>query len=280
VWSVGNKKQVDIYLGSRALWITQDEQCLRRQKVGGFDEALNALHEWQSQADQSKVRIWLSGGLCRPFVLPDVSGVKDVSELKAIAQSIATSQTGLEGVCDIWLDLPNTPLHRLWSVLGLDSIKPLWRLQGQAMIGAAIQSNTLSALHSALSGGGDVGKGATVVSIAPWWADALRHAVKHSPKPKVLAIQDCDSLTVLVANQPSDGASKPQPGFVRATTFSPVFDPSSVDAALKRWLLSTDLAQEDVLQARLHADTRGLDEQPADKGLVFGAHVQWIGEGL
>lgn len=261
MWLVGNNKPVDIYLGSRALLITRGEQCLCQLKVDRFEEALDALRIWQGGAERSKVRVWLSGGLCRPFVLPDVSGAKDLAELTAIARSIAATQTGLEGECEVWLDLPNTLLHRLWSALGLDSIKPLWRGQGHSMVGVAVQSQILLALSATLSADIDAADKTVIASIRPWWADALRHVLKQGGKPKALAVQDCDALTILVGNQPS-AAGKQPPGFLSATTFSPVFDPLSVEAVLKRWLFSTDLAQTDVMQTRLNLESSNLAAEP------------------
>jgi hypothetical protein len=201
VWWAGSKVY-DVYLGTRAVAVCQGAQVLVAEPVDNFDAAEVAFSKWLAGVrSRLRVRVWLSGGLCRPFIVPDVQGVKAHAERLKVAMALAAQQTGLVGECHVWLEQSKTP---------------------EASIAVAVQKECLSQILSVVA---SPSCNAKLLSIRPWWSDALRHAVRTHPQVAVLGVQDCDSMTVLVG---------PGVQYVVASTYSPVTDQPTAQSVLTR----------------------------------------------
>ena len=80
----------DLYVGSRCLALFEAQSRVWAQAVSGIDEALGALADrLKAQERKLRLRVWLSGGLCRPFLMPAVEGVKGSAELQRVAEEVA-----------------------------------------------------------------------------------------------------------------------------------------------------------------------------------------------
>ena len=225
-----------LYVGSRCVALFDAQSRLWAQAVDGVDAALAALRERLQQNERPlRLRVWLSGGLCRPFVMPPVPGVKGRSELQRVAAAMAPQSCGFSGECSAWVDDGRNGAPRL---------------------AVGLQQSTLQALLEAIGTH-------RAVSVRPWWAELLRAAVAREAALPALAVQDCDSLTVLTGNGD---------GFATAATLSPIVEREAADAALARLLLSTDVAPGQELVARLSP----LHEAaaPAELSVALASHAE------
>lgn len=232
MWWVGSRT-FDVYLGTRAVVVCSKGLRVFEQAVDGFDSAIMTLARWNSeQGTRLRLKLWLSGGLCRPFLIPAVTGIRGEGELISIAKMLATQGTGLAGPCKVWVDRG----------------KP-----GKHLVGVALDESTLIRILGLFSKAG-APKG-RIVSIRPLWSEALRIVARRRPIATAIALQDCDSIT-LVAGSAA--------GFDVATTTTPVFDQDSAKAAVTRILLSEGLAYGpgDLTQMRLMA-VNGTGATPA-----------------
>lgn len=231
MWSVGTKAH-DVYLGSRAAAVCTGDEALLSHAATDFEEALAVLSSWLQEAPaRRKLRVWLSGGLCRPLIVPSVPGIRGELELQRMASALAPQHTGLMGPCRVWVDTARGDVSR---------------------VAAAMQESRLEQLLALLNATGRH----SVVSIRPWWADMLRAALKRDPELRALATQDCDSLTVLVGEVGKNGT------FALVTTLAPVVDRDTADSALARLLLSSDVEQGQEVVGRLLLQSRDVAETP------------------
>ena len=93
----------------------------------------------------NRVRVWLSASYARAFIMPADGGAQNRSEALALAQSVATDLTGIDGKLLVWLDrwqvggpcaavaMPQSILDRLYLLCKehsatLGSVKPWWTL--------------------------------------------------------------------------------------------------------------------------------------------------------
>ena len=206
MWWAGSKAH-DVYLGTRAVAVCLgDEVVLGPKAVEGLPAGLAVLSSWLAEAgSRCRLRVWLSGGLCRPFIAPAVPGVKTRAEVRQVAESIAAQRTGLTGECHVWLD--HGKLH-------------------EACVAVAVHRASLQQLQDCV---GPKPYQHRIISIRPWWSEVLRTQLRRHAEIPAMAVQDCDSLTVLA------GAGQ---SFEMATTLAPVTDCETADAALARILLS------------------------------------------
>lgn len=221
MWSVGSKV-VDVYLGTRAVAVCRGEQQLLAQAADGVDTAIEALQAWLAHAPtRQKLCVWLSGGVCRPFLVPAVPGLKSRAELERVAQSMATAATGLHGECQVWLEPGSL---------------------GEARVAVALPKATLERLLGAIEPA--EGRAHRLLSLRPWWGELLRATLRQTPSARVVAAQDCDALTMIVGR---DG------GFEFVSCLSPVTDRATAEAALARQLLLVDIGDETARLAQLSA---------------------------
>lgn len=208
---------VDVYLGTRAVALCRASDLLWSGAAQGLTEALVALRGQLAACEtKTKLRIWLSGGLCRPFIVPAMAGVRDAGERRRVAHAMAGSLEGLGADCQVWIE-PARPGAHAVAVCMLDS--------------------TFGAVQDLLDE-----RKLTPLSIRPWWAEVLRHALHKQPSLRALSVRDCDSMTFLA------GAGD---GFDQAITHSPVNDEAAGAAALARSLLAADLDAASMVSAKL-----------------------------
>lgn len=217
MWWAGSEVH-DVYLGTRAVAVCRRVEVLLSQPVDGFEAALAELGVWRDKAPvRPKVRIWLSGGLCRPFLLPQVAGVRGAIEQQRMAEVLAPQHTGLTGPCRVEVDAANKGATRAAVAMEKARLDQLLELFGK---------------HSP-------------ISIRPWWDEVLKSALQRKITPRVVAVQDCDSLTVLI------GEAEKSSALTLAKTLSPIVDRETADAALARLLMSADVGDGDVAVGRL-----------------------------
>lgn len=155
----------------------------------GFDEALvKAADAKKLLPARTQVKVWLSGSLCQPFLLPKITGLESEEELRKIAGLMAEDLTGLPGPCKVWIDT----------------------VQREPSLAVAMSESTQKLLEET------IGRG-RMRSLQPWWSEVLRQHVKSlgtaAAQDQALVVKDCDSLTVLLARADT---------FLNVQTHSPV----------------------------------------------------------
>ncbi|HEY4080822.1 MAG TPA: hypothetical protein VGM81_09005 [Burkholderiaceae bacterium] len=211
---LGTRRVIGVPEGSRA---PESAIAPMVQAVHDFAEALAVFDERiLAEHRNAKMRIWLSGGLARPFLFNAPDGASE-ADLRRIAAALASEQTGLEGDCEVWVEKSG---------------------KGGSRMAVAMQVAT----HQALLKRFGASKRQTLLSMRPWWADVLRASLRERQDLQGIAVQDCDALTMLTGQGDR---------FDSAQTMSPVFDQPTADAALMRRLLSMDIDAAAVRRARL-----------------------------
>jgi len=202
--------------------------------VSDLAGAIEALVRRRSGLRRDPARVWLGGSLARPFLAPGAAGLRSAAERERVALACANAQTGLAGPCRLWLE----------SGKG-------------ATMGVAIAQAELAAVESGL-------REAELrpASLTPWWAEALRAAVRTRSGLRALGVFEGDALTVLVGDDA---------GFSQATTLVPVA-PDAARATWRRSLFSAGLAEGEAVYASLCTEGAGAG---APAGLPFGDLVQW-----
>ena len=205
----------------------------RSTAVSGRSEALVALGEWMHGVGQRRrVRLWLSGGLCRPFVLAPIPGVADRAELVKIALASAGQRTGLDGALAVWVE------HRAATA-------------GRVVV--AVQAELREQLVATVASAGW-----RVASIQPWWSEVLRRSVANaSAAPVALAVQDCDALT-FIHGQARD--------IHAASTYTPVLDAGSARGIVTRACVSVGLDDAAVRRVLLSNPAQPVDAPDQAQG--------------
>lgn len=244
MWSVGSRVS-DVYLGTRALAVCEEGASVLALDVCGFAAGLEALAQWLNSAphrQRLRLRLWLSGGLCRPFIMPAVQGVANAAEAKAVATTLAPQHTGLTGPCTVFVERSAAT---------------------EPVLAIATQDDRLRQMRNLLA---SHERKPRVLSIRPWWAEVLRHSLRREPALSALGVQDCDSMTILIGNLTG--------GFETVATYSPVTDEATAQSALTRALLSaTSVERGSELVGRLVLrQASGAERSP---GLALGALVDF-----
>lgn len=216
MWSVGSEP-VHAYLGTRRVMVS-GAAGMQSQAVNGLAEALDALRtQMQDLGKRSRLRLWLSGGLCRPFILDALPGLVSRDEVHRVAAATAAQRTGLAAPCRLWIE-PRPGMGDRVVVAMSEQV------YGQ------LNDIFREAGHAALS-------------VRPWWAELLPGAVaKTADAATCLAVRDCDSVTLLFGV----GAE-----VALASTYAPVADDGSAKAIVARTLVSSGLADAQVRFVRL-----------------------------
>ena len=85
MWWAGSKPY-DVYLGTRAFAVCRGVEVQHVQAVAGQHAGIEALGAWLSKGQpRRRLRVWLSGGLCRPFIVREVPGVSGEAEWQRVA---------------------------------------------------------------------------------------------------------------------------------------------------------------------------------------------------
>lgn len=219
MWSGGSKVS-DVYLGTRALAVCEAGASVLATDVESFEAALGGFAQWlDAVPSRRRLRLWLSGGLCRPFIVPSVQGVANESEIQTVASALAPQHTGLTGPCTVFVER---------------------NAVSAPVVAVAVQEDRIRRIHDLMASAARKPK---LLSIRPWWAEVLRHSLVHEPTLAALGVQDCDSMTVLIGREAGR--------FETAATYSPITDQGTAQSVLMRALLSADVAENGELVGRL-----------------------------
>lgn len=222
MWWVGSSP-LDVYLGTRYAAICRGTERLWASGIGGLDDGLGRLRaQLAANTKPHRLRVWVSGGLCRPFLLPAVEGLRGAGEAQQIARAMAPKATGLTPPCEVW-------------------VEP--RSGSGAQVAVAIARPVVDAVL-ALS----TGRGRRVVSVRPWWSEVLRAATASGEPPTAVSVRDCDSVTILLGQGDT---------FEAAATVAPVLDDDSARAAFARATMSSDLEVAKTFAVSLRLDRTG-----------------------
>lgn len=175
MWLVGSER-LDIFLGTSMLGVCPPGKPARWFDVSNaFESWDRAQQEIDSVVDERKTivraKVWLSGSLARPFMLPAMPGITRVHDALKVAQAMCAEATGLAGPCRVWLDD--------------------WTRELECLAVAVEQS-----VVDAVEAGAGQGK-FTLESLRPWWSDALGASLALAERPSLLAIDDGEALTIL-----------------------------------------------------------------------------------
>lgn len=236
MWWVGSKG-ADVYLGTRAFAVCKREEAVLVQPTEDLAQSLARLAAWLPQSGTRAARLWLSGGLCRPMLLQPVEGIAGDEEWRRVAQSMVGMQTGWTAPSEVWVERAAAGTPRIAVAVQQALLAQLQELAG---------AHRLRWSH-----------------IGPWWGDGLRAALQMPQRGRVLAVRDCDSLTLLGG----DGAQ-----FDLATTYAPVVDADAADAALSRMLMSSDATPDQVW--RITLSTASLATRDAGE-VALAPLVEW-----
>lgn len=242
MWLVGSKVS-DVYLGTRAFAVCEGGAPVLAAEVQGFEAALSGLATWldaEAAPDRRRLRLWLSGGLCRPFIVPSVQGVANDAEIQTVASTLAPQLTGLVGPCTVFVE------------------------RGAAfapVVAIAVQEGQIRQIHDLVASSA---RKPRLLSIRPWWAEVLRYSLVREPSLAALGVQDCDSMTVLIGRKAD--------GFEAVTTYAPVIDQGTAQSVLMRALLSSDVESNSELVGRLVVNRQREDDGP--EGLALGCLVE------
>lgn len=199
---------LDVYLARQALWLARgDERLLAID--GEPDATLPALNAWWRKHGEPRLSVWLSGALCRPFLLPPVAGLRNANDIAAIAQAQASALTGLSGPCSVWIE----------PAMG-----------DQPSVGAAMPAALRERLL-ALGRAGGAGGGA-VASVRPWWAAVLDAVLKQESVRSALLVQDADSVVFLAGEGDR---------FTAATVHAPIVAGEVAQAVRSRLAMTHEL---------------------------------------
>lgn len=202
----------DIYLGTQAGALVRASSpvvwCQYSSAAAGLNELLTGAATAPRAWFGPRLRLWLSGALARPFVFEPPEGLKDTSELLALARARAAQATGLAQPCEVCLSEP---------------------VEGRNQLAVALNGD----LHQALLAVVDKTK-ARLVSVQPWWACAQQVALRVSPKLQAMVLVDTDSVTLLAAKQDE---------WMAAQSYVPAPVGQQLQALVVRFLLSSESAE-------------------------------------
>jgi hypothetical protein len=219
VWWAG-PEATDIYLGTRCLAVFEGQERVFLQSLAEGELPSTAFDQWIRGAKRrARIRVWVSGGLCRAFLVASAPQLKSRDELVKVAQAMAPASTGLSEGCRVWVDGEGGPA---------------------GTVATAMDRVALEAIVSGAKAGG-----LRVLSIRPWWAELLRAALVENPALRSLAVRDCDSVTVLAG----EGSRIEQ-----ATTQAPILDQAAGAAAIRRMLMLSNVAPGACTVGRFHPD--------------------------
>jgi len=240
VWWVGSSV-TDVYLGTRMVALCQPGRRTLSEAVPDFGQALVVAKRWlERKAPRTRVRVWLSGGLCRPFLVDPLPGVRNAQEAETVVAALAPQRTGLEGTCTVWLEGKHAGLQR---------------------VAAAVSSGTLEQILAAFRGAGR-----RVASIRPWWASALHSVLMNRDQtPSALGVLDCDSVTLLMGT----GGE-----FEMAMSLAPIVDVDSARSALRRAMMGSKAQPASGAVVRLSIDAGVMGAGKGD--IAFGHTIEGV----
>lgn len=239
MWWAGSRRgnALDVYLGTRAAGIGTADGQTSFEVVEGLDAALDAARGLLGSTQPRRpLRLWLSGALCQPFMLPPLQGAQGREEVERIAAAAAGDSTSLGSSCEVWLHAESSDAGTLV---------------------AAVPQGLPARIVEAFAGLG------RPVSLRPWWGEVMRSQLAQpAPGSTTIGVQDCDALVVL---------SGVGDGFDFATAITPLAGVEESRAAWARMLMAREQPPETSRLLRL-----ALDDAPAGgiEGCAFGQRLE------
>ncbi len=230
---------MDLYLGSRAVMLARGASAEAAHGTDAWEASLLCLAKVAAALPRrAAVRVWLSGGLCRPFVMPVPAALKSEVERQRAMAAFAQRACGFDG-----------PVRVQWH----------GGRKGEPVIGMAMDAAVLDSIKAALST-------LSVRTLAPWWMAALNHQLQRAPDTACIAIQDCDSLTLLAG----EGA-----GFTQASSLTPSHEAMTAMASYRRLQFSLGPLSGSVAPLFV-LDVAGAvpAQAPLQDGLALGPYVR------
>ena len=182
-WSIVSGPAFDVYVGTRMLAVEFGSGSRRLVAAAASEGLSHVLREIPASRLRSRpVRVWLSGGLCRAFLLAAPRGLSDHAELERIASAVADARTGLSAPCRVWVDETADAGRHVVAAASEDMLAGVMSAMGDARL--------------------------NVIRLAPWWG-AAQHALAPPTTAgscTLMSIADCDSLTVFSAEGGSFGS--------------------------------------------------------------------------
>jgi hypothetical protein len=181
VWSAGSDR-AEVFIGSGVAGVALHERSQWIDAASPRDAWERARKSIASGVQRRRfrripARVWLSGALARPFLVPSVAGLRHQREALEVARSLCAAATGLNGTTRIWL-------HD-------------WRA-GQPCLAVAVEDSVIDMIETGAKSGA-----VRIASIQPWWTQALNALFAGDTPPSTVAVDDGDSLIVVGA---ADGA--------------------------------------------------------------------------
>lgn len=172
MWWDGSRV-VDIYLASGRIGVSDPAESPAWKVFGNAIADMQLLTGEVASTVQvrTKVKVWLSGELARPFMFGPVAGLQRWAEVERVLEAAAPEATGLDVPCKVWVD---------------------GDLTRRACIAVAVPAALVDALAAAKREGR-----LAVVSVRPWWSAALNAMLASQPGAELVMIDDRDALTVL-----------------------------------------------------------------------------------
>lgn len=219
MWLVGNKRPpLDVYLTLGGFAAIQNGRVAHTHDNETQTDSNEALKRWLiSISFQGAIRIFLSGGICRPFLASVPNGLSG-TEAELAWQAAAAARTGLSKDCIVWKESPDIGAVRLAAALE-DTV--FHQLQGLTRIPR---------------------RNISIASIQPAWSTWLNTSLALDQASTCVILQEIDSVTILAG----DGS-----GFELATSLQGALDPITTRAAVDRLLLVTECVKNEPGRARI-----------------------------
>jgi hypothetical protein len=212
---------IDVYVGVAACWVAgnaEQPQAIEFSELAAALKNLNqdikATRRERKLYRRPKLRIWLSGGFARPFLIGPVAGLRRWSETVALASAAASDATGLTEPCRVVLEDWPGEQAALATAVPLAILDHIGQHTRQA--GLAIQS------------------------MRPWWCRRLDQ-LSPTGADDAIAIEDGDALTMLRGQAG---------GFVLARTYAPRPPADQLEPIVARTALSEGINADDMRVAR------------------------------
>ena len=221
MWSVGSET-VHVFLGRSRLGLQRRGGPVQ-WKTGGLAVALwsDACAELRP-GRRCSVRVWLSGSLARPFILPAVAGLSKFADAKVVAAARASEETGLDGPCRVSIDA--------------------WH-PGAPAICVAVEEALLAEIEAS-----EDTRRVRVTSIRPWWSAVLCDPAAGARTLSILTVDDGESLVALAGS--GDRMEV-------ASSYVPALDEAQRKALCQRMVLAagTDVGAQRHADLQSHADS-------------------------
>lgn len=221
MWSAGSSV-IDAYFGLRESGIARRGELLSWQQHASVEAGLASLFQRAAEVSTGRwgrkapVRIWLSGGLARPFICGPVQGLKRWTEVVALAEAAAADLTGLAEPCTVHVESWPSPHPALAVAIGL---------------------SMRNAIESAARDHGH-----RISSMRPWWTLALNQVLSTGGETRMVAVSDGDAMTLVGGDDAH---------FTKASSYLPVPSAEQANALLLRIALSAGETTQGLVRVRM-----------------------------